>query len=75
MTPADQENLRRYLVACRHDIAHKRGWTDADNEAWAQTHLVEAIDRYLVAYREALDQGSEASAEAAFAAIKTWAQA
>jgi hypothetical protein len=75
MTPTDQENLRRFLVACRHDIAHKRGWTDADNETWARTHLAEAIDRYLAAYRDALNQESEAMAEAAFAAIKAWAQA
>lgn len=75
MTPTDRDNLRRFLVACRHDVAHTRGWSDADNAAWANDHLAEAADRYLGVYREAIAQGNEEAALAAQTAIKTWAQA
>jgi hypothetical protein len=72
MTQIDQENLLRFLIACRHDVAHKRGWTDTDNETWAREHLAEAVDRYVGVYRETDD---ETASEKALAAVKAWAQA
>ena len=74
MTQIDQENLLRFLIACRHDVAHLRGWTAADNETWAREHLTEGVDRYLGVYREVAAQDGEGAAETALAAIKTWAQ-
>ena len=69
------EGFVRYLVACRHDIAHLNGTSDQDASDWAVANLTEAttiLNNALQTPPEWIDDGG--ITEHAFLEVKKWAQ-
>ena len=81
-TMNDREGLTRWLTACRHDVAHLNGISDADTKAWAEANLAEALTRFNATLQVRMESGMSDETgedgltpmEAALAAVKLWAQ-
>jgi hypothetical protein len=84
MTMNDTEGMIRWLTACRHDVAHLNGISDAETKAWAAANLAEGMTRFNDTLQARSEMGAaddphpsdgKTPMEAALAAVKAWAQA
>jgi hypothetical protein len=82
MTMNTAEGVKRYLRACRVDIAHLIGATDADIQRWVDDHLAAGIGVFNAEYvartrtrdPDELGEDGMSALEGAFLAVKKWAQ-